>query len=112
VDFRVSTFVFDWVALMPGTARSETRVYIAVFFFFFLMTAVTVAVAYVDLQGANVVVALCIAALKAGLVVLVFMHARHSGGLVWATMLTGCAWVAILIGLTMAEVMSRQWLPS
>ena len=97
---------------MPREARTETPLYIVVFAALLLLTAVTVAVAYVDSRGANVVVALCIAALKAGLVVLVFMQARHSGGLVWATMLTGCVWVAILIGLTMTDVITRQWLPS
>jgi len=97
---------------MADEARTETRLYVVIFVGLLLLTAVTVAVAYVDLQGANVAVAIVIASLKAGLVVSVFMHARHSGGLVKATMLTACLWAAILIGMTLMEFVTRQWRPS
>ena len=43
-----------------------------------VLTAATVAAAYVNLGALNIVVALAIATVKATLVVLYFMHARYS----------------------------------
>ena len=91
---------------------SQTTAFIVVFFALLLLTALTLGVAYVDLQGANVAIALAIATVKAGLIVYIVMHARHSGALVWATIITGCVWVAILIGMTLTDYVTRPWLPS
>ena len=92
-------------------ARSGVRVYVAVFAALIVLTLATVAVSYVDLGPASVVVALSIAFTKAVLVVLFFMHLRESSGLVWVVAGGGFFWLAILIALTMSDVLTRGWLP-
>src|SRR5438093_11636619 len=92
-------------------AHSEGRLYVTVFAALVVMTLVTVAVSYVDLGPLSVVVALTIAFTKALLVVLFFMHLRESSGLIWVVAGGGFFWLAILIALTMSDVMTRGWLP-
>ena len=92
-------------------ARSGVPLYVAVFAALVVLTAITVAVSYVDLGPASVVVALAIASLKALLVLLFFMHLRESSGLTWVVALGGFFWLGILITLTMSDVLTRGWLP-
>jgi len=92
-------------------AHSGPRLYVAVFAALVVLTVVTVAVSYVDLGPGSVVVALAIACSKASLVLLFFMHLRDSPGLTWLVAGGGFFWLAILIGLTMSDVMTRGWLP-
>jgi cytochrome c oxidase subunit 4 len=76
-----------------------------------VLTAVTVAVAYYDLGPLNTIVALSIAVTKATLVILYFMHVRYSTRLTKLVVVGGFVWLALLIGLTMADVVSRGWIP-
>ena len=92
-------------------ARSAVPLYVAVFAALIVLTGVTVAVSYVDLGPASVVVALAIACAKALLVLLFFMHLRESPGLTWVVALGGFFWLGILIALTMSDVLTRGWLP-
>lgn len=81
--------------------------YVAVFAALLILTAVTVAVAFVDLGGLNNAVALAIAATKAALVMLWFMHVKGSSSLIRLTIAAGGLWLAILIGLTLADYTTR-----
>ncbi len=92
-------------------AHSGVRLYVLVFSALVALTALTVAVSYVDLGPASVVVALAIAFTKALLVLLYFMHLRDSSALVWLVAVGGFFWLSILIVLTMSDVMTRGWLP-
>jgi cytochrome c oxidase subunit 4 len=92
-------------------AHSGVRLYVAVFAALVFLTLVTVGVSYVDLGPLSVVVALTIAFTKALLVVVFFMHLRESSGLIWVAAGGGFFWLAILIALTMSDVMTRGWLP-
>jgi cytochrome c oxidase subunit 4 len=82
-------------------------VYVAVFAALLALTATTVAVAFVDLGVANNVVMLGIAVTKATLVVLFFMHVAYGPRLVWVLAASGFAWLALLVSLTLADVMTR-----
>ena len=65
-------------------------------------------VAFVDLGGdTNAVVALLIAAGKALLVILYFMHLRYSRPLSWIFAGAGFFWLAIMLGLTMSDILTR-----
>ena len=86
------------------------RVYFAVFAALIAFTLITVAVAFVDLGVLNTVVALTIAAVKAILVLLYFMHLRYTSRLNWAFAATGFVWLVFIIGLTMSDMVSRNWL--
>ncbi|MBZ5537895.1 MAG: cytochrome C oxidase subunit IV family protein [Acidobacteriia bacterium] len=86
----------------PGT-------YFLVFFTLLILTGVTTVVGFYDLGRWNTVVALAIAVCKATLVVLFFMHLRYSSALPRLVMLGGLFWLALLIGLTLVDNLTRVW---
>lgn len=86
------------------------RVYLAIFGALMVLTATTVAVAYVNLGALNNVVMLGIAVAKATLVVLYFMHVRYSTRMIPIVVLAGVLWLLILFGLTMQDYLTRGWL--
>lgn len=88
----------------------STRTYYAIFLTLMVLTAVTVWVATFDLGRLNVVAALAIAVVKATLVLLYFMHLRYSPRLTWFIVSVAFVWLAILIGLTMSDELTRLWL--
>ncbi len=89
------------------------KVYAVIFGVLMLGTALTVAAAFKDLDhffvGANTVVALTIAVIKATLVVLYFMHVRYSPRLTWVVIASGFLWLAIMISLTLSDYLTRDW---
>jgi cytochrome c oxidase subunit 4 len=87
------------------------KVYFAVFGALMVLTATTTAVSFVDLGPWNTVVALGIAFFKATLVVLFFMHVKYSPRLTQITIGGGLFWLALLIGITLSDFMTRGWLP-
>jgi cytochrome c oxidase subunit 4 len=76
-----------------------------------LLTFVTTTVGMMDLGRLNVVVALVIAVIKAMLVVLFFMHIYWSSKLNKLVVVSGIAWLALLLWLTLTDMLSRGWLP-
>jgi cytochrome c oxidase subunit 4 len=87
------------------------KVYFSIFGALMVLTLTTIWAASFDLGQFNIVVALVIAVAKALLVVLFFMHVRHSSGLTKLTVSAGLLWLMILIVLTMGDYASRGWLP-
>lgn len=86
---------------------TSRKVYFLVFGALMVLTLATWLVAQVDLGWANDVVALGIAVTKASLVLLFFMHVRHSTRMTALTAVAGFFWLAILFGLTIADYASR-----
>ena len=86
---------------------TSRKVYFLVFGALLALTLATVLVAELDLGVFNDVAALAIAVTKAMLVLLFFMHIRHSTRMTVLTAVAGFFWLAILIGLTMADYASR-----
>jgi cytochrome c oxidase subunit 4 len=86
------------------------RNYILVLVALLVLTATTVAVAFVNLGPLNNVVALTIAMVKTLLVVLFFMHVRTSTRLTALTAAAGFFWLLILISITMSDYASRGWM--
>lgn len=87
------------------------RVYFAVFAALIALTALTVLVSTVDLGSLSIVAALAIAVSKALLVVLFFMHVRHSKPLTQVVVAGGLLWLVILLVLTLSDYFTRSWLP-
>jgi cytochrome c oxidase subunit IV len=83
--------------------------YFMVFGALLALTAITTAVAFVDLGPFNTVVALVIAVCKATLVVLFFMHLKYQTGMTRVVILAALLWLAVLIGITMSDVFTRHW---
>lgn len=88
----------------------STRSYYVIFVALLCLTALTVGVATIDLGRLNVVAALTIAVVKGTLVLLFFMHLRYSPRLTWLIVSVAIVWLAILIGLTMGDELTRTWL--
>jgi cytochrome c oxidase subunit 4 len=88
-----------------------TRTYVTVFVSLIGLTLLTTGVAFLDLGPFNTVVAMAIAFFKMSLVILYFMHVRHSGGLVRIAVVAGFFWLALLIGFTMSDYQTRSWTP-
>jgi cytochrome c oxidase subunit 4 len=95
---------------MSGHVAPKSMYY-AVFAALMVGTAITVAVAFVDLGPLNNVLMLGIAITKALLVVLFFMHVRWSTRLTWLVVASGFFWLLILFGLTMQDYLTRGWVP-
>lgn len=72
-----------------------------------VLTLSTYLVAFVDLGIGNLVAALLIAAIKAALIVLYFMHARYSNKVVWIVIGAALLWFGILFTLTMSDYVYR-----
>jgi len=85
------------------------KVYVGIFAALIALTATTVWVATIDLGEWNAVVALSIACLKALLVILYFMHVRHSSKLTWVFVGAGVFWFLIMVAFTIADYTSRSW---
>jgi cytochrome c oxidase subunit 4 len=86
-----------------------TRTYYAVFVTLMVCTAITVAVAFVDLGALNTIVAMTIAVLKATLVVLFFMHVKYGTRLTWVVIAASLFWLGILLALTLGDYLTRSW---
>ncbi len=92
------------------------KIYFMVFGCLLALTALTTLAAYVDLDAylgtkiipMNTVVALLIAACKATLVALFFMHVKYSSHLIKVVVAAGLFWMAILIALTMSDYKTRN----
>ena len=87
----------------------SVKTYVLVFLGLICLTVATTAVAFVNLGSFSVVAALAIAVCKALLVALFFMHVRHSTKLTRLVVLGGLLWLAILLLLTMGDMMTRGW---
>jgi cytochrome c oxidase subunit 4 len=89
----------------------QRKVYFTIFGALMVFTALTVFAAFVDLDrffhGANTVVALTIAVIKATLVVLYFMHVRYSSRLTWVIVVAGFFWLGIMFVFTISDYMTR-----
>ncbi len=86
------------------------RLYAVIFATLLLMTLVTVDIAFYNFGMMNLSIALAVATLKATLVVLYFMHVRYSPKLVAVFAGAGFVWLLILLGLTLADFLTRGWL--
>jgi cytochrome c oxidase subunit 4 len=86
------------------------KTYYAIFAALLGGTALTVWVSFLDLGPMNTVVAITIAVVKALLVALYFMHVKYSSRLTWVFAAAGFVWLALMIGLTIADFDTRGWI--
>jgi cytochrome c oxidase subunit 4 len=86
---------------------SPKSTYYAVFAALMVGTAITVAVAFVNLGSFNFPVAIGIAITKATLVILFFMHAKYSSKLTKLLVGTAFFFLLVLLTLTMTDYLSR-----
>ncbi|MEJ2007023.1 MAG: cytochrome C oxidase subunit IV family protein [Acidobacteriota bacterium] len=87
---------------------ASRKIYYFVFGSLLVLTLLTWRIAYIDLGAWNMVVALFIAIFKAGLVATFFMHLRWSASIMRLVLFAAVFWLAILITLTMGDVLTRH----
>ncbi len=83
------------------------KVYLFVAGTLIVLTFVTIKISYIHLEGWNVVIALTIAAIKASLVVLFFMHLRYEWNINTIVFLIAIGFLAIFISITMFDMAER-----
>jgi cytochrome c oxidase subunit 4 len=91
----------------PGTPQPS---YYLIFALLVGLTFLTVSISYLDLGRWHTIVGLTIASGKALLVALFFMHLLHSNKLTWLALGAGLVWLAILLGLTLSDYLTRHWM--
>jgi len=85
--------------------------YYAVFAALIALTLVTVGGSFVPLsEGWHTALGLAIATAKALLVALFFMHVLYGPRLTRVVIVGALLWLAILIGLTLSDYLTRDWL--
>ena len=95
---------------MSETIVSRTT-YLVVWAALLALLAATVAASYVHLGFFNVVATVAIAAIKAVLIIMYFMHVRYSPRLVWVFVGVGFFWLAILFSLAFGDYYTRVYMP-
>jgi cytochrome c oxidase subunit 4 len=90
---------------------SAVRLYVLVLLALLTLTGLTIYVSYLDTGPFSAPVAFTIAATKALLVMLFFMHLKESHGILWLAALGGFFWLGILVVLTMSDIATRGVLP-
>lgn len=93
------------------------KIYLLIFAALLVGTLLTVSISFYDLDVQvlgktvpfNTVVMLIIAAVKATLVILFFMHVKYSPRTLWIFVAAGFMWLVLLIVLTLSDYTSRNW---
>ena len=89
---------------------ASIRTNILVFVALLVLLLATVAAAYLPMGELHFPVAMAIAAAKAILIVLFFMHALHSHRLTLVICIASLLWLSIMLALTLSDYHSRGWL--
>jgi cytochrome c oxidase subunit 4 len=90
----------------------QVRTYTIVCAVLVLLTVLTVGISFFHLEGGwHIALGLTIAVAKATLVVLFFMQALLSTRVTWLVIIVSCAWLLILLSLTLADYVTRGMMP-
>ena len=89
--------------------KRETRHAVLTWIALLLLLAITCGTSFIPMGHWNVVVNLGVAALKALLVVVIFMHVATERPVIRLAAAAGFLWLAILFGLSAADFGVRGW---
>ncbi len=84
--------------------------YFVIFALLLVLTGLTVGARQIELGILNAPIAMTIAFAKTIMVILYFMHLRHSTRLTWVVVLGAFLWLAVLFVLTLSDYLSRGWM--
>ncbi len=96
--------------LLTDHNSTSVAAYWLIFFALMLLLGLTVLAAHWNLGALSLLIALLIAGLKAALVVWYFMHVRFASKLTRLFSVAALAWLALLMGLTFSDYLSRGWI--
>jgi cytochrome c oxidase subunit IV len=86
------------------------RTNVIVFLVLLVLLFATIGAAYLPLGPLHLPVALLIAAAKAILIGLFFMHVYYRHHLTWVVFIASLFWLGILLALTLSDYLTRGWL--
>jgi cytochrome c oxidase subunit 4 len=92
--------------------KTSARAYVLTFAALVLLAALSLVLSLIELPRVGLPIALAVAATKALLVLFIFMHLAEQRFSHRATMLLSAGFVALLVGLTVADVVSRRTFPA
>ena len=101
---------------MSEEATIPKQTYTRVFVALMVLLVLTVLVSLIPFHNwhaawVGVVIAMSVAVTKAVLVVLYFMHVKLSSRLTKIFVVAGAFWLGILVAITLADYLTRGWLP-
>lgn len=88
----------------------SVRTNVTIFIALLILLFATVAGAFLPLGPWHLPIALTIAAAKAVLIGLFFMHLYYRHQLTWIVSMASLLWLTILLALTLSDYLSRGWL--
>lgn len=94
---------------MMAGKESSTRAYWIVFGILMLLLAATAVGDRIEMGSGNLIFAIGVAATKAVLIALFFMHLRDAFPVVRLVAAASLLWMAIALALTMADYAARGW---
>lgn len=86
---------------------SVVRSYVLTYLALMALLAATVGAAYINLGRWNLPLTLTIATVKAGLVIVFFMHIRETVRLIWLYALLSLVFIGYLFGGTLFDLLTR-----
>src|SRR5450755_5160836 len=89
----------------------SVRTYVAIWAILTFLTFITYTVAKIDMGSFNIVVAMGIAFFKMMLVIFFFMNVKNESPLTKLFAFAGFFWMLLLIGQTLIDYFTRNWLP-
>src|SRR6478672_8278262 len=92
---------------MRTTVITSRKTYAVIWASLLALLLLTYIIARFDLGPWNIIAALTIAVVKMLLVILFFMHVRHSPRLTWLFIAAGFIWLLIMIELTLGDYTTR-----
>ena len=88
----------------PGPSHPSTRVYVLVFLWLAVFTVITVALSYLHLpRGTAILLALCVATIKATLVGAYFMHLRVERRVIFAIIGVAFFFIVALVAVPLLD---------
>lgn len=85
-------------------------VYFATFVAMIAVTALNIAMAFVELGYWNTVIAVGLACVNALLMVAIFMHLKHSARILWLCVGAAAAFFVLMVAVTLSDYRTRDWI--
>ncbi len=95
---------------MNAEAVVSRKTFFLVYVALMVLLVLTYVASLFNLGFVGIVIAMAIAACKAVLIILYFMHVKVSRQLIWIAAIVGFIWLGIMMGLTFNDYLSRNWL--
>ena len=88
---------------------SQARIYILTGIVLLGLLALTIAASYLNLGVLNSIITASVSVASTVLIILFYMHVRHSKPLLWVYVGVGFFWLGIMFVLAFSDFLTRGW---